>query len=110
MGCARGEDPARLLRHQRVLAMRQGKGKPDVTAAPGRDGPAAILRDPGMSTPRGRRDTAPPAVPCDGAARASELCGAAPLDLRSGDLAVAAPRGRGRKVRTVPLMHATAGF
>lgn len=76
--------------------MRQRKGKPDATAAPGRDGLAAILRDPGTSTPGGRRDTALPAVPCDGAARVSEPCGAAPRDLRSGDPAVVAPRGRGR--------------
>ena len=57
-GCARGEDPARLPRHRQVLAMRQRKGKPDATAAPGRDGPAAILRDPGTSTPGGRHGAA----------------------------------------------------
>ncbi|AKT47900.1 hypothetical protein ADJ70_01175 [Olsenella sp. oral taxon 807] len=106
----KGEDPARLPQYQQVLAMRQRKGKPGAMAAPGRDGLAAILRDPGMSTPGGRRDTAPPAVPCDGAARVSELCGITPRDLRSGDPAVVTPRGRGRKAGTVPLMHATAGL
>lgn len=110
MGYARGEDPARLPRHRQVLAMRQRKGKPGAMVTPGRDGLAAILRDPGMSTPGGRRGTAPPAVPCDGAARVSELCGAAPRDLRSGDPAVVTLRGRGRKAGTVPLMHATAGL
>ena len=64
----------------------------------------------GCRPPGGRRDTALPAVPCDGAARVSELCGITPRDLRSGDPAVAAPRGRGRKAGTVPLMHATAGL
>lgn len=90
--------------------MRQGKGKPDAMAAPGGDGLAAILRDPGMSTSRGRRDTALLTVLYDSAARVSEPCGAAPRDLRSGDPTVAAPRGRGRKAGTVPLMHATAGL
>lgn len=75
VGYARGEDPARLPRHRQVLAMRQRKGKSGAMAAPGRDGLAAILRDPGMSTSRGRRDTAPPAVPCDGAARVRALRG-----------------------------------
>lgn len=42
--------------------MRQRKGKPDATAAPGGDGPAAILRDPGMSTPGGRHGAARRAV------------------------------------------------
>ena len=49
-------------------------------------------------------------MPCDGAARVSELCGITLRDLRSGDPAVAAPRGRGRRAGTVPLMHATAGL
>ena len=90
--------------------MRQRKGKSDAMVTPGRDGLAAILRDPGMSTSRGRRDTAPPAVPCDSAARVSELCGITLRDLRLDDPAVVTLRGRGRKAGTVPLMHATAGL
>ncbi|AKT48137.1 hypothetical protein ADJ70_02810 [Olsenella sp. oral taxon 807] len=109
-GCARGEGPARLLQYQQVLAMRQRKGKSDAMVTPGRDGLAAILRDPGMSTSRGRRDTALLTVPCDSAARVSELCGITLRDLRLDDPAVVTLRGKGRKVRTVPLMHATAGL
>lgn len=110
VGYAKGEDPARLLQYQQVLAMRQRKGKSGAMVTPGRDGPAAILRDPGMSTPGGRRDTALLTVPCDSAARVSEPCGAAPLDLRSGDPAVAAPRGRGRRAGAASPAHATAGL
>lgn len=110
VGYVKGEDPARLLQYQQVLAMRQRKGKSDAMVTPGRDGLAAILRDPGMSTSRGRRDTAPPAVLYDSAARVSELCGITLRDLRLDDPAVVTLRGKGRKVRTVPLMHATAGL
>ena len=110
VGCARGEDPARLLQYQQVLAMRQRKGKSDAMVTPGRDGLAAILRDPGMSTSRGRRDTALLTVLYDSAARVSELCGITLRDLRLDDPAVVTLRGKGRKVRTVPLMHATAGL
>ena len=42
--------------------MRQGEGKPDAMVTPGRDGPAAILRDPGTSTPGGRPGAARRAV------------------------------------------------
>ena len=106
----KGEDPARLLQYQQVLAMRQRKGKSGAMVTPGRDGLAAILRDPGMSTSRGRRDTALLTVLYDSAARVSELCGITLRDLRLDDPAVVTLRGKGRKVRTVPLMHATAGL
>ena len=68
VGYVKGEDPARLLQYQQVLAMRQRKGKSDAMVTPGRDGLAAILRDPGMSTSRGRRDTALLTVLYDSAA------------------------------------------
>ena len=108
VGYVKGEDPARLPRHRQVLAMRQRKGKSDAMVTPGRDGLAAILRDPGMSTSRGRRDTALLTVLYDSAARVSELCGITLRDLRSGDPAVVTLRGRGRKAGTVPLAHVTA--
>ena len=110
VGYVKGEDPARLLQYQQVLAMRQRKGKSGAMVTPGRDGLAAILRDPGMSTSRGRRDTALLTVLYDSAARVSELCGITLRDLRLDDPAVVTLRGKGRKVRTVPLMHATAGL
>ena len=110
VGYVKGEDPARLLQYQQVLAMRQRKGKSDAMVTPGRDGLAAIPRDPGMSTSRGRRDTALLTVLYDSAARVSELCGITLRDLRLDDPAVVTLRGKGRKVRTVPLMHATAGL
>lgn len=108
IGYVKGEDPARLRQYQQVLAIKQRKRQSHTMVIPGREGLAAILRDPGMETPKGRRDTVLLTVLYDSGARVSELCGIVIRDLRLDDPAIVTLHGKGRKVRTVPLMHATA--
>jgi len=108
IGYVKGEDPARLLQYQQVLAIRQKKKASNAMVVPGRDGVAAMLRHPGMETAKGRRDTVLLTLLYDSAARVSELCGITLRDLRLDDPAVVTLHGKGSKARTVPLMHATA--
>lgn len=107
---ARAGDPARMLRCQRVLAMRQGKKGACRMVFPGREGLAAILRDPDAGTARGRRDMVPLAPPYDSGARVSELCGLTLRDVRLDGPAVVIPKGRGRRARVAPPMGGTAGL
>ena len=103
----KGEDPARLLQYQQVLAIKQRKKKTPKMVVPGRDGLAAMLGNPDTATAKGRRDAALLTVLYDSAARVSELCGLVLRDLRLDDPAVLTLRGKGQKMRTVPLMGAT---
>ena len=107
---AKGEDPARLLQHQRVLAIRQRKAVPARMAIPGCEGMAAILADPDASTRRGRRDMVPLTLPYDSGARVSEPCGIRPRDVRLDDPATVTLYGKGGKSRVAPLMRKTAAL
>lgn len=104
----KAEDPARLLQYQQILAIKQRKKKTQPMVLPGRDGLAAILRHPDESTRKGRRDMVLLTVLYDSGARVSELCGITLRDIRLDDLAVVTLFGKGRKMRTVPLMRGTA--
>ena len=110
VGYVMAEDPARMLQYQRVLAMRQRKAAPRPMVLPGREGLAAILGSPDRGTRRGRRDLALLALLYDSAARVSELCGVALRDLRLDDPATVTLRGKGGRVRVVPLMRRTAAL
>lgn len=94
VGFVKGEDPARLLQYQQVLAIKRRKKKAPKMAVPGRDGLAAMLRNPDFATAKGRRDTVLFTVLYDSAARVSELCGLVLRDLRLDDPAVVTPRGK----------------
>ena len=106
----KGEDPARLLQYQQVLAIRQRKAAPARMVVPGRDGLAAILAHPDPATARGRRDMVLLTLLYDSGARVSELCGLRLRDVRLDDPATVTLRGKGRKSRVVPLMRATAAL
>ena len=77
---------------------------------PGKEGMAAILRHPDPATRKGRRDRALLSLLYDSGARVSELCGIALRDLRLESPAAVTLRGKGRKVRAVPLMQQTVGM
>ena len=106
----KAEDPARLLQYQQVLAIRQRKKAPAPMVLPGRGGVAAILAHPDASTARGRRDMVLLTMLYDSGARVSELCGITLRDVRLDDPATVTLMGKGRRVRVVPLMSATAGL
>lgn len=107
---AKGEDPARLLQYQQVLAIRQRKASPARMVVPGRDGLAAILAHPDATTSRGRRDMVLLTLLYDSGARVSELCALRLRDIRLDDPATVTLFGKGRKSRVVPLMRATASL
>ena len=105
---AKAEDPSRMLQYQQVLAIRQRKKASGRMVLPGREGLAAILRDPDPSTRKGRRDMVLLTLLYDSGARVSELCGLTLRDVRLDDPAVVTLVGKGRKARVVPLMRKTA--
>ena len=104
----KGEDPARLLQYQQVLAIRRRKATTARMVVPGREGLAAILAHPDAATRRGRRDMVLLTLLYDSGARVSELCGLRLRDVRLDDPATVTLCGKGRKSRVVPLMRATA--
>ena len=107
---ARAGDPARMLRCQRVLAIRQRKKEACRMVFPGREGLAAILRDPDTGTAKGRRDMVLLTLLYDSGARVSELCGLTLRDVRLDGPAVVILKGKGRKTRVAPPMGGTAGL
>lgn len=108
IGYVKTEDPTRLLHYQRTLSIKQRKTAMRAMIMPGREGVAAMLRNPDTTTSKGRRDVALLTLLYDSAARVSELCSLRVRDLRLDDPAVVTLTGKGRKIRTVPLMRATA--
>lgn len=55
IGYIKAEDPARLLQYQQILAIKQRRKKTPVMVVPGKEGVAAMLRNPDSTTPKGRR-------------------------------------------------------
>lgn len=102
------DDPGRMLQYQRILDMRQRKCASKPMVLPGREGLAAMLRQPDRSTQRGRRDLVLLSVMYDSGARVSEVCGISVRDVRLEPPATIVLHGKGRKARTVPLMAPTA--
>lgn len=106
----KSEDPSRMLQYQQILSIRQKKRPTTRMALPGREGLAAILRDPDPATRKGRRDMALLALLYDSGARVSELCALTLRDVRLEDPAVVTLTGKGGKTRAVPLMKRTAAL
>lgn len=108
VGYVKLEDPGRLLQYQRILSIRQRKAAQKRMVIPGREGVAAILAHPDVTTARGRRDMVLLTLLYDSGARVSELCALNVGDVRIDDPATVTLFGKGRKFRVVPLMRATA--
>ncbi len=103
--------PAFMLEGERILAIRAKRvprGQPDYLEA---EAMRALLAAPDQSTATGRREAAVMATMYDTGARVSELLGLELRDLRlSGGDCAARLRGKGDKVRCVPITTATAGL
>ena len=104
----KAEDPARLLQYQQVLSIKQRKKAGGAMVVPGRDGLAAMLRNPDTSDRKGRRDIVLLTLLYDSGARVSELCRLTLRDVRLDEPAVITLTGKGGKTRVVPLMGGTA--
>ncbi|HBR01750.1 MAG TPA: integrase [Ruminiclostridium sp.] len=101
------QEPAMLLNFQRVLDIPIKKTVKKPIKPLSKEAVATILREPDTSTKQGRRDAVILCFLYDTAARVQELC-----DLKVGDVRIQNPAsvrilGKGRKMRTVPLMPST---
>lgn len=100
-------DPARIQQLHRALAIPSCRCRREPVAYLEPNLVAALLSQPDISTPRGRRDAVLLSVLYDTGARSQEI-----VDLRVRDLQLDSPAqailtGKGRKTRIVPLMPST---
>ena len=104
------EMPERLLMHQRILAIPLKKtGKPAISYLT-TEALESILKQPDRNTPAGRRDLLVLTVLYDSGARVSELTDLLVRDVRLAQPSTITLKGKGRKVRHVPLMSRTASL
>jgi integrase/recombinase XerD len=104
------EMPERLLTHQRILAIPLKKtGRPAVSYLT-TEALEGILKQPDRNSSSGRRDLALLMVLYDSGARVGELTDLLVRDVRLAQPATITLKGKGRKVRHVPLMSKTAAL
>ena len=101
------EEPARMHQCQNILAIPLRKHARPTVGYLSKEELAAILAQPDLRTPQGRRDAVLLSVLYDAGARVQEL-----VDLSVGDVRLDPPAqlhllGKGRKMRAVPLMGNT---
>ena len=102
------EQPDRLDQVTEILAIRQKKTPaPDLDHLTG-DEIRTLLAEPGTATARAVRDTVLLALAYDTAARVQELCDLNAADIRRSRPMTAVIRGKGSKIRYVPVMDPTA--
>lgn len=102
------EEPDHMLQCQRILAIPLRKHAQTTVGYLSREYLAEILAQPDLRSRQGRRDAVLLSVLYDTGARVQEL-----IDLSAGDVRLDPPEqvrllGKGRKMRAVPLMQATA--
>ncbi len=102
------EEPAVMLQCQKILTIPLRRHARPTVAYLAKEELAAILAQPDLRTPDGRRDAVLLSVLYDTGARVQEL-----IDLSVGDVRLDPPAqlrllGKGRKMRAVPLMGKTA--
>jgi site-specific recombinase XerD len=102
------EEPACMFQCQKILAIPLRRCARPTVAYLSKEELAEILVQPDLQTPEGRRDAVLLSVLYDTGARVQEL-----IDLSAGDVRLDPPAqvrllGKGRKMRTVPLMGNTA--
>lgn len=102
------EQPDRLDQITQVLAIRQkNTPAPEPGYLTGEE-VRALLAEPGTAGPRAVRDTALLALAYDTAARVQELCDLNIANIRRSAPMTVAIRGKGAKIRYVPVMDPTA--
>ena len=102
------EQPDRLGQVTQVLAIRQKKTPaPQLEHLTG-DEVKMLLAEPGTASARAVRDTVLLALAYDTAARVQELCDLDVADIRRGSPMTVVIRGKGSKIRYVPVMDPTA--
>jgi integrase/recombinase XerD len=102
------EQPERLDQVTQILAIRQKKTPAQDLGHLTGDQVKALLAEPGSATARAVRDTALLALAYDTAARVQELCDLDVADIRRSQPITVAIRGKGSKIRYMPVMDPTA--
>ncbi|MGH3520926.1 MAG: tyrosine-type recombinase/integrase [Haloechinothrix sp.] len=104
------EQPDHLDQVTQILAIRQkNTPAPDLGHLNG-DEVKTLLAEPGTNGTRAIRDTVLLALAYDSAARVQELCDLNVTDIRRGTPMTVTIRGKGAKIRYVPVMGPTAGL
>ena len=102
------EQPAHLDQISQILAIRQKNTRaPELGHLTG-DEVKALLAEPGTATTRAARDTVLLSLAYDTGARVQELCDLDVADIRRGSPMTVVIRGKGSKIRYVPVMEPTA--
>lgn len=102
------EQPEHLDQVTQVLAIRQKKTPaPDLGHLTG-DEVKVLLAEPGTASARALRDTVLLALAYDTAARVQEICDLNVTDIRRANPMTVVVRGKGSKIRYLPLMGPTA--
>jgi len=102
------EQPDRLDQVTQILAIRQKNTPAPQLGHLSADEVKTLLAAPGAASARARRDTALLALAYDTAARVQELCDLKVADIRRSTPMTAVIRGKGSKIRYVPVMDQTA--
>ncbi len=102
------EQPDRLDQVTQILAIRQKKTPAPQLGHLTGDEIKALLAEPGAANARAVRDTALLALAYDTAARVQELCDLDVADIRRSNPMTVTIRGKGSKIRYVPVMDPTA--
>ncbi len=102
------EEPRLLLNFQQILAIPVKKTERKAIRPLTKEAVALILRQPDTSTLSGRRDTTILSLLYDTAARVQEICDLRVEDIRFDHPANVRILGKGRKIRVVPILPATA--
>ena len=102
------EQPDRLDQVTQILAIRHKNTAPPQLGHLTGDEIKTLLAEPGTASPRALRDTVLLAVAYDTAARVQELCDLAVADIRSATPMTITIRGKGSKIRYLPVMDPTA--
>lgn len=102
------QEPMLLLNFQRILAIPVKKTERKVIKPLTKEAVATVLRQPDISTARGRRDATILCVLYDTACRVQELCDLRVEDIRFEHPANVRIHGKGRKTRIIPLLPTTA--
>lgn len=102
------ECPESMLELQRILLIPSKRHEREEVRYLSGDEMAAVIREPGRETPRGRRDTLLLVLLYDTGARVQEIIDLRVMDVRLAPPAQARLTGKGRKVRHVPILPHTA--
>ena len=100
--------PDMLLQCQKILSIRMKKHEKAVVNYLSEDSLKNLLTKPDQTTTYGRRDAALLCVLYDTGARVQELIDLSVRDVRIDGPSVIRLTGKGRKTRTVPILHQTA--